>query len=867
MIGYWNFVFLLLLNPSYAAPAPQATVSPSTTASLPNPTVCGDIVKAGAQTSGQYLFNASTVYECLTSVPFNPAVASQFIQYYNDTLQFQSTLAFLKDPPRGYQQPPTDLMAGLARIQKAIDNGQFKDEYSFEATLQSLIYSAHDAHLQLVAGVLAPFTFALPFELASVSLDGKELPKVYDTSDLLTNETENGKLTWKPSAISKINGQDVTEYLTRFAAANSVGGLEPHADWNMLMQSPALDIQGLSEGLAGTATFYPGDTYTLTFENGTTLGPQPWLAVYDSPGDTGPLETGGDFYNFFVLGFYPASYFDELNAAEASASASASASPTAAGAATSVIPSVSPPVATSWNNLAYPDHPDVVQNDLEIVGGGYLSGYFLKDKSIAVLSIPSFDEYGEAIGTFSTTIDEFIKKSLKNGMKKVVIDVQQNSGGGVFLAIDAFKQFFPSTEPFVGSQRRVHPMANVIGDTISQFWGSLATDDEYYYDLAVDEWVILDRLSAATGKNFSSWAEYFDPAFAYKDDTFSATERYNLSSVIFDQIASGGITVYGYGDRPATSPQPYPAEDIIILTDGLCSSACAVFMEMMHHEAGVRTVVAGGRPTYGPMQSPAQSRGARLYSTDNLDAHIEYVQALNDTASALLPNRTINRDLYVSYASFNLRDQVRQDDHVPLQFQYEAANCRIFYTPKTWYNYSALWQYAADAIWSDPSLCVQGSTGYATTAAESISVVKTAPSAAQGSKSQPDLTGIISLSGTPGEFPAAFGGAHIIPDDSKRLSSVNGQSCTTTCPGNYECRPVSICSNGKKANKKQCVPTCSSLQYACTNGAQCALHDPPLRGPTGQSDFYQGLCIPTPPKFCGTHSRSGHEPPPPPVNF
>lgn len=132
----------------------------------------------------QYIFNASTVYECLTSVPFNPAVASRFIQYYNDTLQFQSTLAFLKDPPASYQQPATDLIAGLARIQQAIDNGQFKDQYSFEATLQTLIYSAHDAHLKLIAGVLAPFTFGLPFEVASISLDGKELPKVYVTCKL-----------------------------------------------------------------------------------------------------------------------------------------------------------------------------------------------------------------------------------------------------------------------------------------------------------------------------------------------------------------------------------------------------------------------------------------------------------------------------------------------------------------------------------------------------------------------------------------------------------------------------------------------------------------------------------------------------------
>lgn len=61
--------------------------------------------------------------------------------------------------------------------------------------------------------------------------------------------------------------------------------------------------------------------------------------------------------------------------------------------------------------------------------------------------------------------------------------------------------------------------------------------------------------------------------------------------------------VYGFASRPAKLSQPYAAEDIIILSDGLCASTCAVFMEMMHHEAGVRTVVAGGVPVDGPMQA------------------------------------------------------------------------------------------------------------------------------------------------------------------------------------------------------------------------------------------------------------------------
>lgn len=127
------------------------------------------------------------MYECLTSVPFNPAVATRFLTYYNDSLQFQSTLAYLRDPPATYQQPPTDLIAGLNLLQQDVNNGLFPNQYSFEASLQNLVYSSHDAHVQLISGALAPFTFSSPYEIASVSIDGIQLPKVYITGNLIFN--------------------------------------------------------------------------------------------------------------------------------------------------------------------------------------------------------------------------------------------------------------------------------------------------------------------------------------------------------------------------------------------------------------------------------------------------------------------------------------------------------------------------------------------------------------------------------------------------------------------------------------------------------------------------------------------------------
>jgi hypothetical protein len=117
--------------------------------------------------------------QCLTSVPFNPAVATRFIQYYNDTLGFQSTLAYLKDPPVGYQQPSVDLLTGLQQLQDAVNRGVFANEYEFEASLQMLVQYAHDGHLYLNSGILSVFTFASPYDVVSLSIDGIQPPKVY----------------------------------------------------------------------------------------------------------------------------------------------------------------------------------------------------------------------------------------------------------------------------------------------------------------------------------------------------------------------------------------------------------------------------------------------------------------------------------------------------------------------------------------------------------------------------------------------------------------------------------------------------------------------------------------------------------------
>lgn len=243
-----------------------------------------------------------------------------------------------------------------------------------------------------------------------------------------------------------------------------------------------------------------------------------------------------------------------------------------------------------------------------------------------------------------------------------------------------------------------------------------------------------------------------------------------------------------------------------------------------------------------------------MYSTDEMDNDIEFVQYLDPNTLAVLPNRTENQDVYVTFASINLRDQVRQGQDTPLQFVYEAADCRIFYTTQTWYNYSLLWQYAADATWTNPALCVKGSTGYSTTAGGSSSV-NTPPSASPRPSISSSVTNIIHLSGSDTLSPSSSFSSSDLPilDATRLISSNAGQSCVSACPGNFICTSVSLCTaDGKLGSARQCVPSCSSNQPYCTNGAPCAFQGAAQKGPQGTNDFRQGICTPIAPSFCGT---------------
>ena len=129
--------------------------------------------------AGPYI-KPSVALQCLTDVPLDVNRSSAFVDYVKPYAQFQSTLGFLKHPPKGYPMPGVDVLGGMDTIKNNVKNGLYKNQWSFEKDMYSIInVLPHDFHFNLHLPLIGVFEFRTFTPLVSVSEDGSALPEVY----------------------------------------------------------------------------------------------------------------------------------------------------------------------------------------------------------------------------------------------------------------------------------------------------------------------------------------------------------------------------------------------------------------------------------------------------------------------------------------------------------------------------------------------------------------------------------------------------------------------------------------------------------------------------------------------------------------
>jgi hypothetical protein len=611
-------------------------------------------------------------------------------------IEFQSNLAYLKNPPSGYSHEGVDILGGLDDIKNKVNSNGYTNEYDFEHDIAALLVKAHDGHLGFdgyaFAGVFR-WRRSRQITLMAVSSDGKEVPKIWAIQDF--NQTRS----FEPSAISTINGKDAVEFLLEESQLNAYH--DPDAMMNALFYMQPSE----SMGYFANPPFYPGATTDVTFENGTNQS-YPNSALILSSSDWSLVESPEDFYNTFVR--FSLSNKRSLAKREETKH---------------LLP----------RQLRQPKESDFTDDEAAILPVQYpepviehsaadvpLAGFFIETGAgtVGVLMIQTFNVQSipDDAEEFQLVVEEFIKEAKTRNVAKIVIDLRNNGGGLVMLGYDTYLQFFPSQKPQLLSRYRAHDATNLIGEKLSTLELNSQTVD--WYSTPFNYHAYLD----ADLKAFDNWEDMYGPN-KFNDDEFTNLLRYNLSDplVTSSDRFSVGITMTGYGDRSQFTDDPFPKEDIILLSDGICASTCALFTELMVQQSQVKTIAIGGRQALGPMQAVGGTKGSLVLRAEGLISLSEYVLQEFATSNSeardwaeTLPNYfAIN----VNEASINFQDNIRkglEKDGIPTQFLNDTASCRLFYAQGDYLNVTQLWTRVAEVGFGkdgglDDQACVAGS--------------------------------------------------------------------------------------------------------------------------------------------------------------
>uniref|UniRef100_A0A8H7N164 Tail specific protease domain-containing protein n=1 Tax=Bionectria ochroleuca TaxID=29856 RepID=A0A8H7N164_BIOOC len=658
------------------------------------------------------LVDAENAYQCYLSIPIENEKAVTVLEYQKEVLSMYSTLAFMKNPPKSYQQPGIDV---LSRVDEMIDkakNGSYNNLNEYASDWSAINIAAYDTHFTVSSAGTSLFYWILPEDIVSVSIDGKALPQVYAYNDIANNVSSF-------SPIVELNRQSIFDYLQTYLTKTYTGMLDPHAEWNALMYSAAglfsrwgskSDGPNMYYGAFRLSLTYNGPSVKGKFANGTQFEWK-YMAGAISDFTASEISSGQQIYDKLVLKktSEAGKRGEEMQKRElVDQNASAASFP------------------TSVPYPSYPKTPIVVQRNF--TRGGTISGYLLAENSTGVLSLPSFEanknnELSSA-REFNVAVADFIHQCREAGTKKIVIDVTGNGGGTILLGYDTFRQFFPKKDPEALARSRATPYWNTYGSIISGLQPGSKLYDELTQGLAGAPDLNSSTSLSVDSERWSSWKDYFGPV-NINQDNFTRPYKYDFSTEGVVQALSFNIT--GYGDRQPNYDEAFPSEDIIIVYDGACGSTCSIFANMMKNIGGVKSIAVGGIPQNGPMQGIAGTRGSQVRRSDVLDMVTKTIQenlldSGNQTNEALRSKLGVTAEdiealplsdglpWALASVSVNTVDAVmKSKEEVPYQFAYEAANCRLFYTMDMIRDVTKLWEAAARVAGGDTSDCVPGS--------------------------------------------------------------------------------------------------------------------------------------------------------------
>ncbi|KAF8425552.1 hypothetical protein EV426DRAFT_51026 [Tirmania nivea] len=547
---------------------------------------CADIAQRWAKADYSIIFPAELAQACLKSIPYDGERARFILAQLKLYFQFFSAQAYHKSPPSYLEVLPVDTNNTFKYFDGQIDGGVYKTSLEFDHDLIAFFGSYRHSAMEYLPACSGAFIFRNDHPLFAVA-PGKPTddPKIHVVLD------PYGIPRLGPE-VESINGEAVVDYLhdltQKLPALNYI---DPDARWNDLFFHRS--NSDVSLGAFAQRFIYPeGEQIVLKYKNAhevtvrwtaevlkgvaelTTDGVHlPWTDktsflqnVCLRPMDSETCKTEDGLYTVHKRGLHRKR--DQ--------------------APTSLWGYPTPALHTHGHELSLFEYDQY-----------------------SVLAISSFDPHpgNEQDGmafiynfqqVFYEALQSIKERDQKLGEKrKLLIDLSHNDGGRQILAHEAARMLLPGADYYFLANRRWSP---ALYDLMTAgFQENHASIFNFRY--FVDE----------NGKDFKDAKDVLGP-LCHGDDCFTKLMQYDHQQIMNE--------VWGQ-EYDAPKDSYWKAEDLVVVSDGLCNGACAILVEALQSQK-VKVAAYGGRPGH-KMQGAGGLKGHSAASFTKIDEEIYYI--------------------------------------------------------------------------------------------------------------------------------------------------------------------------------------------------------------------------------------------------
>lgn len=604
-------------------------------------------------------------------IPFDKEESLSVTAELRKYLAFYSAGTYIKNiPTPELDLKSVDINGTMDAIEKKINDGEYKNAYAAYYDMMALFGDIKDGHtIFYPTCVTGAFAWVHDHPLTMVAKTPSSIPEMYTVQLNLTT----GAPPVLDKKVAAINGEKPGVYIEKMARTSLEGTwIDPDARFNQMLVQ--VSNGAWSPGVFALRFVYP-EEIVITFEDGSEVEVE-WKAIFLNPrtdSKTNPIP------------FHDAATFKEAICMRPVEAELETTIPLGLSQTTTNPANTTSDADQKLNKRAIDSYWPSVISYIGGKGGSGQLAYYEKDSKTAVIIATSFT--GTALDgedffpIFSDFVASAIERAKSNGMERLLLDLTGNPGGTVALGQNMARQLFPRSDKiFFGSNMHWNPAL----DAMLREGNSTLIESTIF---------ALSILHKQDGSDFEDMAEMIGPVYQHNDyfTEISIPDEAELDTAIEIKTDYSKI-------------QPFKNENIAIISSGMCGSTCAVFGEAMKQQ-GVKFVAFGGRPRVGPMQGIGGVKGSQVLEFEDISSKAQ--QLLDgildeETQQALgVPNL---KDLAINtiYARVNYRNSWHKDSQfLPIEFLYDPAEYRLFYTKEMLQSVEAVHQAAIDVVWGD----------------------------------------------------------------------------------------------------------------------------------------------------------------------